>query len=168
MALDPIAQSTYPALLMLRAIRSDSLTIKVRLYDARTGRPIVLTGYSGAALIFATENSSVATHELDVEVDQAAAGQATTGLVTITLDGNQSTTWLEDGYWSLVLIDDPIRKTIISGPWQMSGPAPGTKAHPCGLCSVPGFEQLGVDCDVTRYGYTILKLPLPQPTCSCC
>jgi hypothetical protein len=167
MALDPIAQSTYPALLMLRAIRSDSITAKVRLYDARTSKPIVLTGYSGTASVRASENSTVATHELEVEVDQAGAGAATTGIVTITIDGGDSLMWLEDGYWSLVLVDDPIRKTIISGPWELRGPAPGTIAR-CGLCSVPGFEQLGVDCDVTKYGYTILKLPLPQPACPCC
>ncbi|HVI04119.1 MAG TPA: hypothetical protein VM869_35755 [Enhygromyxa sp.] len=167
MALDPIAQTTHPIPLLLRAIRGDSLLLKLRLYSARTGRPIVLTGYSGTAAIRKAQNSTTSTHEFDIEVDQAAAGQSTTGLVTIELDGGDSITWLEDGFWSLVLTNGSVRKTILSGPWELRGPAPGHVGYACGLCPVPGLEVAGVDCDVSRHGYAVLKLPAPQPVCGC-
>lgn len=170
--MDPIAQSSSPVPLMLRALRNDSLSVALRLYDARTGRPIVLTGWSGTALIYASINSAAASHSLTVTVDQSAAGQPTTGMVTISVDGGVTATWLEDGYWALTMISNATRKTLIAGPWEMRGPAPSSVVGPCGLCPAPGvraaeLEALGVNCDVIRYGYWILKLPVPQPECAC-
>lgn len=170
--MDPIAQTSSPIPLMLRALRNDSLSARLRLYDARTGKPIVLTGWSATASIYASINSASASHSLTVTVDQAGAGQATTGIVTISVDGGVTSTWIEDGYWALTMIDDPTRKTIIAGPWELRGPAPSSVVGPCGLCASPGvgaaeLEALGVNCDVVRHGYWILKLPAPQPECPC-
>lgn len=167
MPLDPIAQTSCPIPLRLTAIRGDSISIKLRLVNVATGRPIVLTDWSGEAKIWNSVNADVALHELDVDVDQAAAGQSTTGIVTISADPGATILWKLDGFWSLALLAEGIRKTIISGPWQMFGPGLAGPAYICGVCLVPEIERVGTACVVARDGYQEIRLPYPQAACTC-
>ena len=169
MALDPIAQTTCPVPLTLTAIRGDSVSIPLRLFGAATGSPIALTGYSGTASVYATPNQGLPLHSLTVVVDQAAASMPTTGVVTVSLAGGASQVWIEDGYWALVLEDGTTRKTLISGPWQLRGPAIGPAAFVCGLCPTPGaaFDLAGAGCGILDGGYTRIVLPFPASSCGC-
>jgi len=47
--------------------------------------------------VYPSQNSSIPTHALTVTVDQAAAAQETTGLVTIAAAGGETQLWLEAG-----------------------------------------------------------------------
>jgi hypothetical protein len=165
--MDPIAANSCPYPLGLAALRGDSIGVVIRLIDARTGRPISLTGYSGSAGIYPSQNSSIPTHALTVVVDQAAVGQETTGLVTITAAGGETQLWLEAGAWSLVLEAGPVRKTLIGGPWTLAGPSMLPASFVCGLCPVAGFESVGTGCDAASDGYTALALPYPAGACGC-
>jgi hypothetical protein len=167
MALDPIAQTSCPIPLRLTAIRADSITVKLRLINASTGRPVVLTGWAGEAKIFATINADVALHSLTVTVDQAAASQPTTGMVTISALPAATILWSTDGFWSLVMTTASVRKTIASGPWQMFGPGMTGPLYVCGLCPLPQVDQAGASCLVTLDGYKELRLPYPQAACAC-
>jgi hypothetical protein len=165
--MDPIASNSCPYPLGLAALRGDSIGVVIRLIDARTGRPISLTGYSGTAGIYQSPNSSIPTHALTVVVDQAAVGQETTGLVAITAAGGETTLWLEAGAWSLVLELGAVRKTLVAGPWTLAGPSMLPAVFVCGLCPVVGFGSLGTGCDVASDGYTSLVLPYPAGACGC-
>ena len=168
MPLDPISQTTCPIPLRLGAVRGDSIDVRLRLVSAQTGRPIVLTGWSGEAKIWASAYSDAAATSLTVTVDQAPAGQPTTGMVTISALPGATTLWLGDAFWSLVMISAGVRKTIVSGPWQLAGPG-FMQASTCGLsvCSSTPLEQIGSACVVARDGYQDLILPFPQASCGC-
>ena len=174
MAVDPIAQTLCPVPLGLTAIRGDSLTVVVRLYNRATGAPIPLTGYSGEASIYVSQSSSVASQTIPVDVDQSPAGGATTGIVTLELAGQVSTTWIEDGAWALVLDNGTVRKTIIAGPWKLRPVSQFGPAQICGLNPLPGsggcggaVAIVGDQCEVTTEGYTRITLPYPSSCCAC-
>lgn len=169
MPLDPIQQTTCPVPLRLGAVRGDSIDVRLRLVSAQTGRPIVLTGWSGEAKIWLSTHSDVAAQQLTVTVDPAAAGQPTTGMITISALPTTTTLWPGDAFWSLVMILAPsVRKTIIAGPWQLAG-ASYMQPFTCGLsaCQPVPFEQLGSACVVARDGYQDVLLPYPQAACAC-
>lgn len=167
MAVDPIAQTLCPVPLALVAIRADSIEIRVRFFDASTGRPIVLDGFDGSAVIYDSPNATVPLHTLTVVVDQSGAGQPTTGVVTITVAGSATQLWIERGYWALVLDSGAVRKTVIAGPWELRGPSLGGPAYVCGLCPVPGVAPIGAACMVVKAGYHQVVLPYPAGDCGC-
>ena len=167
MALDPIAQTTCPIPLRLGAIRGDSIDVRLRLIDVATGRPIVLTGWAGEAKIWDSVNADIPIHVLTVVVDQAAAAQPTTGMVTISAAPGATTIWKLDGFWSLAMTSASVRKTIVAGPWSMAGPGGTPVGLVCGVCQVLPLEQLGSACVVARDGYQELLLPYPQSSCAC-
>jgi len=167
MAVAPIQQTACPIPLSLAAIRADSIDVRLRLIDVSTGRPITLTGWSGEAKIWLSPNADVAVQSLAVAVDQAATGQPTTGMITISATPLETTLWQTVGYWSLVMISVGVRKTIAAGPWTLHGPSLAGPGFVCGLCAAPGFEQLGSSCLIARVGYQDLRLPYPQTSCSC-
>lgn len=169
MALDPIAQTLCPVPLKLAAIRGDSIDVRIRLINGATAAPIVLTGYSGTASIYASSNASVAVHTLTVDVDQSGAGLPTTGVITVTLAGGVSVTWIEAGFWALVIDNGTVRKTIVAGPWELKPYAPTVGDFVCGLCPTAssGAELIGSGCEVLTQGYTGIVLPYPQGECSC-
>lgn len=169
MALDPIQQTACPIPLRLGAIRGDSIDIRLRLVDVRTGRPIVLTGWSGEASLWSSTNADVALHSLTVAVDQAVAGQPTTGMVTIAAVPSETTLWPPDAFWSLVMISAGVRKTIVAGPWQLGGRGYTPTPFACGLsvCAPVELERIGTDCLIARSGYQDLLLPYPQALCGC-
>jgi hypothetical protein len=167
MSVDPIAQNSCPIPLSLTAIRADSIDVRLRLIDASTSRPIALTGYTGEAKIWASINADVALHSLTVEVDQAASGQPDTGLITITAAPGATILWKLDGFWSLTMVSASVRKTIVSGPWQMHGLGQAAPSFVCGVCPVPGLEQVGTVCSLARDGVHELRLPYPQSACGC-
>lgn len=174
MALDPIAQTTCPVPLALQATRGDSLSIQIRLLNAATGRPIVLTGWSGVVNIMPSPIGGQVLHTLTVTVDQSAANMPTTGIVTITAGINETVGFIEQGYWALVLTDGTTSKTIIAGPWLMAGNSVGSPSFVCGsgagvsgFCGSLGFALIGTDCGVLAAGYQEISLPHPQSTCSC-
>lgn len=164
-AVDPISQTACPIPLRITAVRSDSIDIRLRLMNAATHRPIVLTGWGAEAEIWASSNIEAPSHEFAVAVDQSPAGQPGTGMVTITAEAGETVLWLVDAYWSLVMTGDGVRKTIAAGPWQMTGKGLPPSSVPCGLCPAgPEVEQAGA---VTARGYHELWLPYPQTNCSC-
>jgi hypothetical protein len=167
MALDPIAQSICPVPLRLGAIRGDSIDVRLRLIDASTGRPIVLTGWDGEASVWDSINADVPVHSLTVGVDQSPAAQPTTGVVTITALPGATTLWKLDGFWSLTMTSATVRKTIIAGPWKMVGPGGLPAGFVCGVCSTPELEQVGSSCVVLQDGYQGILLPYPQGECEC-
>lgn len=173
MALDPIAQTSCPKPYAIQAVRGDSIDIRIRLIDGETGRPIVLTGWSGAANIYDTPLAGAAKHALAVDVDQAAAANPTTGIITITAAPNQTIGWTEFGFWALVLTDGTTSKTISAGPWSLAGASIGASSFGCGIggsagaCGSSPFEQLGSGCELLSSGYTELVLPHPQSSCAC-
>lgn len=173
MALDPIAQTTCAVPYALKAVRGDSIDIRLRLINAATGRPIVLTGWSGAANIYDTPLAGAIKHTLTVVVDQAAAAQPTTGIVTITAAPNETVGWTEFGYWALVLTDGTASKTIIAGPWSLAGTSISEPGFTCGIggasgaCGAQVFDLIGAQCEVLTSGYTEVVLPYPQAQCAC-
>jgi len=169
MAVDPIQQTACPIPLRLGAIRGDSIDIRLRLVDVSTGRPIVLTGWSGEAKIWSSTNADAALHDLTVTVDQAAAGQPTTGMVAITAAPTVTTLWPADAFWSLVMISASVRKTIVAGPWSLAGRGYTPTPFACGLsvCAPAELERIGTDCLIARAGYQDLLLPYPQALCGC-
>lgn len=167
MAVDPIQQTACPIPLILRAVRGDSIEVRLRLVDVSTGRPIALTGWAGEAKIWASSNSDVAAHDLTVVVDQAASGQPATGMVTISALPLATVLWNTDAFWSLIMTAAGVRKTIAAGPWSMQGPSLSGPLFICGVCPLPSLEQAGAACVVARSGYQDLLLPYPQSTCSC-
>ena len=167
MPLDPIAQTTCPIPLRLGAIRGDSIDVRLRLIDASTGRPIVLTGWTGEAQIWESVHSDVAIHTLTVVVDEAPAASSTTGMVTISAAPAATTLWRLDGFWSLVMTSPTVRKTIAAGPWSMLGPGGAPAGFACGVCVPAQIEQVGAACVVARSGYQDLILPYPQADCAC-
>jgi hypothetical protein len=166
-AVAPIQQTTCPIPLRFDAVRGDSIDVRLRLVDAATGRPIVLTDWSAEALLWSSSNGDVPVHALVVTVDQAAASQPTTGMVTIISPPLGTTLWLAAGYWSLVMIATGVRKTIAAGPWALHGRSLDGPAYVCGLCLLPTLEQVGAACLVARAGYQELRLPFPQSACAC-
>lgn len=177
MALDPIAQTSCPVPASLRPVRGDSISIKLRLVSAATGRPIVLTGWSGVANVYATALAGAALHTMTVDVDQSAAGLPTTGVVTISAAINATVGWTEFGSWALILTDGTTSKTIVSGPWELVGNGIPQPLFTCssgigggasgGACGALGFDVLGAGCAVLESGYTVILLPHPQGACSC-
>ncbi len=167
MAVAPIQQTACPIPLRFDAVRGDSIDVRLRLIDASTGRPLALTGWDAEAKIWASSNGDVAAHELAVAVDQAPAAQPTTGMITITAAPLDTVLWLVDGYWSLIMTSAGVRKTIAAGPWALHGPSLHGPLFVCGLCFVPGLEQVGAACTVARDGYQELRLPYPQSACAC-
>ena len=177
MALDPIEQTICPVPLTLKSTRGDSIDVRLRFYDARTGRPLVLTGWSGDAFVYESANPSVPTHTLVVDVDQSAAAQPTTGVVTITspAPAGTTTTWIEYGSWSLQLTDGVSRKTVVAGPWRLGAVSLGASSFVCttggglgaGACAVDPFELAGGGCSVLVDGYTRILLPHPAGACGC-
>ncbi len=167
MAVDPIQQTACPIPLRFDAIRGDSIDVRLRLINVATGRPIALTGWGGEALIWPSPNADVPLHELTIAVDQAAASQPTTGMVTISAPPSGTTLWESDGYWSLVMTAAGVRKTIAAGPWALHGRSLSGPGYVCGLCLVPELEQVGAACFVAANGYQELRLPYPQAACSC-
>jgi len=174
-ALDPIAQTSCPVPLAFRALRGDTVDIRLRLIDASTGRPIVLTGWSGVANVYASQVGGQVSHTMTVAVDQSAANNPTTGMVTITLAPNETVGWIEWGYWGLILSDGTTSKTIVAGPWELAGTSVGASLFTCaglsgvgtGVCGSTSFELAGADCGVLGQGYTAILLPHPQGSCSC-
>ena len=177
MALDPIEQTICPVPLTLKALRGDSIDVRLRLFDARTGRPLVLTGWSGEAFVYESANGSVPKHTLVVDVDQSAASMPTTGVVLITSPPPAGTTktWIEFGSWALQLTLGTVRKTISAGPWILSSVS---IAQPTFTCSIGGFGAAcspetvpfglaGGDCAVLENGYTRILLPHPAGACGC-
>ena len=175
MDLDPIEQTICPVPLTLKATRGDSIDVRLRFYDARTGRPLVLTGWSGDAFVYESANPSVPKHTLVVVVDQSAASMPTTGVVTITspAPAGTTTTWIEYGSWSLQLTDGTARKTVVAGPWRLGAVSLGSTSFTCsvngagGLCSVDPFDLAGGGCAVLVDGYTRILLPHPAGACGC-
>ena len=176
MPLDPIAQTSCPVPYVLQATRGDSIDIRLRLFDGATGRPIVLTGWSGVANVYDTPLGGAILHTLTVVVDQSPASQPTTGEVLISTGINETSGWIESGYWALVLTDGSSSKTIVAGPWQMAGNSIGLPSFVCGsggsfgaggLCGSPGIDVLGTGCEVLASGYTEIVLPHPQSVCAC-
>lgn len=169
MAVAPIAQTSCPIPLRLSGIRGDSISVRLRLLDASTGRPIVLTGWAGEASVWDSINADVPLHSLTVDVDQAPAAQPTTGMVTISASPGETTLWRVDGYWSLTMTHagDSVRKTIIAGPWRLEGPGGAPAGFACGVCPEPQIEQVGTACVVAREGYHEIVLPYPQSSCAC-
>lgn len=165
--MDPIAQTSSPFQFSLTAIRSDSIDLRLRLIDASTGRPIVLTGWSGEAKVWASINADVPLHSLEVEVDQSGASTSGTGMLSIKAAPGATLLWRVDGFWSLTLLSSTVRKTIASGQWRMFGPGMAGPGFACGLCSVPAPDQIGGSCVVARDGYQELRLPYPQSVCAC-
>jgi hypothetical protein len=173
-ALDPIAQTSCPVPASLRPVRGDSISIQLRLVNAATGRPIVLTGWSGVANVYATSLAGAALHTMTVDVDQSAAGLPITGVVTISAAINATVGWTEFGSWALILTDGTTSKTIVAGPWELVGNGVAQPLFSCssgssaaGACGVVGFDVLGSGCSVLDAGYTVILLPHPQGSCSC-
>ena len=172
--LDPIAQTSCPAPYALRVVRGDSIDIKLRLFDACTGRPLVLTGFSGTATIFDSAVLGTPKGALPVTVDQSPAAQATTGVVAITATGAETAQLIDFGSWALVLTDGVSSKTLVAGPWSLGGYSLAQPLFTCsssaasGACGVPGFEVIGAGCEVLCNGFTELTLPFPQAQCGAC
>ncbi len=168
MPVDPIAQTTCPIPLRLTAIRGDSIDVRLRLIDASTGRPIVLTDWAGEAKIWDSINADVSLHSLTVDVDQSAVSLPGTGMVTISALPAATTLWKLDGFWSLTLTSATVRKTIVNGPWKMYGPGGTGPRFVCGLCPAPEIETVGTSCFVlSSSGWAELRLPYPQANCTC-
>lgn len=175
MAGDPIAQTACPVPFALQAVRGDSINICLRLFDASTGKPIVLTGWSGIANVYASPVGGQVSHTMTVVVDQSATGQPTTGVVEITTAINETSGWIEFGSWALILSDGTTSRTIVAGPWLMAGNSLAASSFTCtgvsgaavGACGVPQFEVIGAGCSVLEGGYVVIELPHPQ-SAGCC
>jgi len=179
MALDPIAQTICPVPLTLQAQRGNSIDVRLRMIDARTGRPLSLTGFSGTASIYASPNTSIVAHSLAVDVDQSPAGGATTGVVLISVPpGESTTTWLGYGFWALTLTDGgTVTKTVVAGPWSLASVSLGPSSFVCtapggaGFGTVcggaPAFSAANSGCSVLEAGYTLILLPHPAGSCAC-
>lgn len=171
--LDPIAQTACPVPYALRVVRGDSIDVRLRLFDRCTGRPLVLTGYSGTATVYDSPELGTPKGTFAVAVDQSPAGQATTGVVTITASAQDTAPLIDFGAWALVLTDGVSSKTIVAGPWSLAGYSQGQPLFSCstsptsGFCGVPGYDLLGAGCELLCNGYTDLVLPHPQGSACC-
>ncbi len=96
--------------------QADSFSIIFQLVDA-SGDAIALTGLSGLAQV-RDEPGGTLIATLTVDVDQAIAGQATTGYVTVSASGTDMDQAIE-GVWELELNDGTptfeFRKTLLFG-----------------------------------------------------
>jgi hypothetical protein len=176
--MDEIALTACPVPVSLRATAGDSIDARFRLLSAATGRPLVLTGWSGSAGVYET-TYSLPKHTLTVDVDQAGAGTSTTGLVTVTAAPGVTTTWITDGAWSLVVTDGSTSKTVVAGTWSATTdmqPAPffcggafgsvGGARVGC-LTAEAGCSACEPGCSA---GTTYLAVALPNPVpggCAC-
>ena len=164
---DELALTTCPIPVTFRAISGDSIEQRFRLVSAISGAPISLTGFSGTASIIAAPGQG-AIQTLVVDVDQAVSGQPTTGFVTVTLAGAQTTTGFPGAaFWLLVLTDGTIPKTVAAGPWSLTSPVAWSISDPCGgmfgCFGTPGATGCEAAIQSCAGGATYLELRLPNP-----